>query len=138
MAWAALSAWPSGLGLMVLGIIVGLVPSALLGGWLARRDDVWGAPVVPVAVVVSGAAVGVCVLHLLNGALGSDPGQVSRGVVTDVNEPLGSKRQHTAQVRWTDGSTEWIRSRFTLRTGQSVERTTHQGALGFEWTEGSW
>lgn len=124
VAWAVLGAWPSGLGLMVLGLIVGLVPSALLSGWLSRREDVWGAPLVTVAV--------------LNGALDRDPGRVSRGVITDVNEPLGTSRRTSAHVRWADGTTEWIRSGFTLRKGERVERTTHAGALGFEWTEGSW
>jgi hypothetical protein len=138
VAWAVVGAWPSGLGLMVLGIIVGLAPSALVSGWLSRREDVWGAPLVTVAVLVSGAGLGVGLLHGLNGALDRDPGRVSRGVITDVNEPLGTSRRTSAHVRWSDGTTEWIRSRFTLRKGERVERTTHAGALGFEWTEGSW
>lgn len=138
VAWAVLGAWPSGLGLMVLGLIVGLAPSALLSGWLSRREDVWGAPLVTVAVLVSGAALGVSLLHGVNGALDRDPGRVSRGVITDVNEPLGTSRRTSAHVRWADGTTEWIRSGFTLRKGERVERTTHAGALGFEWTEGSW
>ncbi len=135
MAWAVVGAWPSGLGLMALGIIVGLVPSALLSGWLSRREDVWGAPLVTVGVLVRGAGLGVGLLHGVNGALDRDPGRVSRGVITDVN---GRSRRTSAHVRWSDGTTEWIRSRFTLRKGERVERTTHAGALGFEWTEGSW
>lgn len=134
-AWAALGAWPAGVGLMFLGLIVGVVPSVLFAGYLARRHLTGS--LVPIAVVLSGAASGVALLHLLNGALDRDPGRVTRGAVVIVNG-VGTSRGGEAQVRWADGTTEWVRGSRSLREGERVERTTHQGALGFEWTQGSW
>mgnify|MGYP001157457633 CR=1 FL=1 len=134
LAWAALTAWPSGVGLMLLGLIVGLVPSVLIAGWLSRREGI--ASLVPIAVVLSGAIAGVGLLHLLNGAFDGSAGQVTRGTVTTVNGPLGSSSTVEVKVRWTDGTTEWIRASRSTREGEHVERTTHQGALGFAWTDG--
>lgn len=134
VAWASLTAWPAGFGLMLLGLIVGLVPSVLVAGWLSRREGI--AWLVPVAVVMSGAVAGVGVLHLLNGALDGSAGEVSRGLVTAVNGPVGSSSRVEAKVRWAGGTTEWIRTSSSIREGQQVERTTHGGALGFPWTEG--
>ncbi len=135
LAWAALRAWPAGVGLMFLGLIVGLLPSLLIAGWLSRREGI--ASLVPIAVVLSGAMAGVGLLHLLNGAFDRDPGRVRRGVVTSVNGTRAS-RSVEANVRWADGTTEWIRASGIIREGARVERTTHAGALGFDWTEGSW
>lgn len=136
LAFAALRAWPAGVGLMLLSLIVGLVPSLLLAGWLSRREGI--ASLVPIAVVLSGAIAGVGLLHLLNGAFDGSAGQVTRGTVTTVNGPLGSSSTVEVKVRWTDGTTEWIRASRSTRQGEHVERTKHQGALGFEWTEDSW
>lgn len=132
LAWWGVTTWPSTAGLLLTGLLVGLLGSAVIAAWLARRER----SILPIAVLLGGAAVGVGGLHLVNGALDDAQGRLERGVIVSAPRSASSSSTRKVQVRWSHGATEWIRASGQWRDGEAVERTTFPGALGFPWNDG--
>lgn len=134
-AWFAMSSFPSGPVLPLVGAVIGLGLGYLIGRMLEGRLDAssTAGPVVLMGFVLAGAFSGVATLQTINGQGTQQVGEVHGVALDDATQRTSKDRVVPIDVRWSDGSETTERADRRIRRGDRLTRIIRKGLLGIEW-----
>lgn len=134
-AWFAMSSFPSGPVLPLVGAVIGLGLGYVTGRMLEGRLDAssTAGTVVLIGFTLAGALATVATLQAINGQGTQQVGELHGVALEDASRGTGKDRVRPIDVRWSDGSETTERADWRIRRGDRLTRIIRKGLLGIEW-----